>query len=81
MRGDARWDREVESEKECIWRVARRGGDREGNSGQNLEGAQYHMWKPGRAGVVELVREKEIEVTGRQVRGSMQGGAWGITGR
>jgi len=25
--------------------------------------------------------EKEIEVTGRQERASMQGGAWGVTGR
>jgi len=30
--------------------------------------------------VVGLVREKEIEVAGRQERGSMQGGAWGVTG-
>ena len=32
-------------------------------------------------GVAGLVREKEIEVAGRQERGSMQGGAWGVTGR
>jgi len=32
-------------------------------------------------GVVGLVREKEIEVAGRQERGSMQGGALGVTGR
>jgi len=30
-------------------------------------------------GVVGLVREKEIEVAGRQERDSMQGGAWGVT--
>jgi len=35
----------------------------------------------GGGGVVGLVREKEIEVTGRQERGSMQGGAWGVLGR
>ena len=32
-------------------------------------------------GVVRLVREKEIEVAGRQERGSMQGGAWGVKER
>ena len=31
--------------------------------------------------VVGLVREKEIEVAGGQERGSMQGGAGGVTGR
>ena len=36
---------------------------------------------PVGGGVVGLVREKEIEVAGRQERGSMQGGAWGVTGR
>jgi len=34
----------------------------------------------GGAGVVGLVRKKEIEVAGHQERGSMQGGAWGVTG-
>ena len=32
-------------------------------------------------GVIGLVREKKIDVAGRQERGSMQGGAWGVTGR
>jgi len=32
-------------------------------------------------GVIGLVREKKIEVAGHQERGSMQGGAWGVTGR
>ena len=36
---------------------------------------------PVGGGIVGLVREKEIEVAGRQERGSMQGGAWGVTGR
>jgi len=36
---------------------------------------------PVAGGVVGLVREKEIEVAGRQERGSMQGGAWGVTGQ
>ena len=35
---------------------------------------------PVRGWVVALVREKEIEVAGRQERGSIQGGAWGVTG-
>jgi len=30
--------------------------------------------------VVGLVREKEIEVAGRQERGGLQGGAWDVTG-
>ena len=30
-------------------------------------------------GVVGLVRNKEIEVAKRQERGTMQGGAWGVT--
>jgi len=36
---------------------------------------------PVEGGVEGRVREKEIEVAGRQERGSMQGGAWGVTGR
>ena len=32
-------------------------------------------------GFVELVRKKESEVAGCQEMGSMQGGAWGVTGR
>jgi len=36
---------------------------------------------PVGGGVVGHVREKEIEVAGRQERGSMEGGASGVTGR
>ena len=32
-------------------------------------------------GFVGLVRKKESEVAGRQEMGSMQGGAWDVTGR
>jgi len=30
---------------------------------------------------VSLVRKKEIEVAGHEESGSMQGGAWGVTGQ
>ena len=39
------------------------------------------LQKPCGGGVVGLVREKEIQVAGRQERGSMQEGAWGVMGR
>ena len=35
---------------------------------------------PMGGGVVGLIREKEIEVAGQQASGSMQGGAWRVTG-
>jgi len=66
-----------------VVRVAGAGprGDREGNLGWNPEWVQYYRRKPGSGEVVGLVREMEIEVAGHEESGSMQGGAWGVTGQ
>ena len=56
-------------------RIGRGTQDRLRREHSNLGG------NPVGGGVVGLVRPKEIEVAGRQERGSMQGGAWGVTGR
>jgi len=59
--------------------------DREGIGRRTQDGIRREHSNIGRSpvggGVVGLGREKEIEVAGRQERGSMQGGAWGVTGR
>jgi len=68
--------KKVASEGGAEWR-----GDRKGNSGWNPERLHYHRRKPGGGGVVGLVREKEIEVSGHEESGSMHGGAWGVTGQ
>ena len=63
------------------WGVLDRGGDSR-NRGGNLEGVLYHRKKGGGGELfVGLVREKRIQVTGRQERGSMQGGILVATGQ
>ena len=59
--------------------------DGEGIGRETLDGIRSEHsiigGSPVGGGVVALVRQKEIEVAGRQESGSMQEDAWGITGR